>query len=168
MAGAAGTESQDPVSQPTVYDCMLFFRAAIRPNRVHPLFELVNQGRVEIALSADVLAELRDVLTRPKLFAKYSALTTQAVDAFLGQYVQCARWIDPVPEHYTLLRDPKDSKYINLAIEASARYLVSDDNDLLELMAPASAVGQDFRTRYPAIEIVSPADFLSIVGSAPP
>lgn len=147
---------------------MLFFRAALRPGNIHPLFDLVDQGRVEIALSPDVLAEVRDVLTRPKLTAKYPALTTQAVDAFLAQYLRLARWIDSVPEHYTLLRDPKDSKYLNLAIEASAPYVVSDDNDLLDLMAPKSAAGQDFRNRYSAIEIVSPGEFLAIVGAASP
>lgn len=120
MAGAPGTESQDRVSTFAVYDCMLFFRAAVRPSSVHPLFELIDQGNVEIALSPDVLAEVRDVLTRPKLVAKYPALTTEAVDAFLAQYLRLARWIDNVPEHYSLVRDPKDSNYLNLAIEAAA------------------------------------------------
>jgi hypothetical protein len=68
-----------------VYDCMLFFRAASRPQRVQPLFELVDQARVTLCLSAEVVAEIRDVLTRPKLLAKYPALTTQAVDSFVAR-----------------------------------------------------------------------------------
>ena len=62
-----------------------------------------------------------------------------------------------------MLRDLKDSKYINLAIEAAAPYLVSDDKDLLDLMDPASVAGQDFRSRYPSVHVVSPSTFLSIV-----
>jgi len=79
---------------------MLFFRAASRPHRVQALFEFIDRGQVEVCLSADVLAEIRDVLTRPKLLAKYPALTEGAVDYFLGHYVGRARWIDGVPEHY--------------------------------------------------------------------
>lgn len=151
-----------------VYDCMLFFRAASRPSRVHSLFEVVDQGRVVIALGPDVLAEIRDVLTRPKLIARYPALTSQAVDAFLAQRLSLARWINDIPEHYTLVRDPKDSKYLNLAIEANAPYVVTTDLDLLDLMTPASAAGQDFRSRYGAIEIVDPPTFLAIVAAASP
>jgi putative PIN family toxin of toxin-antitoxin system len=147
---------------------MLFFRAASRPSRVHPLFELVEQGRVVIALSPDVLSKIRDVLTRPKLVARYPALTTQAVDAFVAEYLRLAKWIDNVPEHYTLLRDPKDSKYLDLAIEANVPYVVTADLDLLDLMDPGSLAGQDFRCRFPTVQIVTPATFLAIVAAASP
>jgi hypothetical protein len=70
-AGTKGTESQDRVSTLAVYDCMLFFRAAARPRLARPLFDFVHGGQVTLCLSPDVLAEIRDVLTRPKLIAKY-------------------------------------------------------------------------------------------------
>ena len=149
-----------------VYDCMLFFRAASRPHRVQPLFELVDQGRVTICLSADVSAEIRDVLTRPKLLAKYPALTTEAVDSLLAHYTRLAHWIGAVPEHYVLTRDPKDSKYLNLAIEAKAPYVVTADLDLLDLTRPNSPAGQDFRGRYPAVQVLTPSEFLAIVSAA--
>ncbi len=147
---------------------MLFFRAASRPHRVRPLFQLVDRGEVVISLSADVLAEIRDVLSRPRLAAKFPALTPQAVDAFLAQYLRVARWADAVPEHYVLVRDPKDSKYLNLAIEMNVPYVVTDDKDMLDLMDPASAAGQDFRTRYPAIRVITPAEFLAVARAATP
>src|SRR5688572_20920385 len=137
MAGTTGTESHHGVSIVAVYDCMLFFRAASRPHRVQPLFELVDNGRVTICLSTDVLAEIRDVLTRPRLLTKYPTLTRQAVDNFLAHYARLANWTENVPEHYVLIRDPKDSKYLNLAIETNTPYVVTDDHDLLELMEPA-------------------------------
>ena len=88
-----------------VYDCMLFFRAAARPRLARPLFDFVHGGQVTLCLSPDVLAEIRDVLTRPKLVAKYPALTKQAVDAFLARHMRMATWINDVPEHYVLARD---------------------------------------------------------------
>ncbi len=63
---------------------MLFFRVVSRPAQVRPVFDLVQNGSVTLCFSAEVLAEIRDVLTRPKLVAKYPALTPEAVDAFLA------------------------------------------------------------------------------------
>jgi predicted nucleic acid-binding protein len=100
--------------------------------------------------------------------AKYPALTLEAVDRFLGHYVGRARWIDKVPEHYVLVRDPKDSKYLNLAIESSSQYLVTTDLDLLDLTEPASAAGQNFRSQFPTVQVVTPAAFLAIIAQSSP
>lgn len=151
-----------------VYDCMLFFRAAARPRLARPLFDLVHQGRVTLCLGPDVLAEIRDVLTRPKLIAKYPALTKVAVDAFLAQHLRMATWVNDVPQHYVLARDPNDSKYLNLAITAGASFVVTSDLDLLDLMEPQSAAGVDFRTRFPAVRVVSQAAFEALVAGAGP
>lgn len=146
-----------------VYDCMLFFRAAARPRLARPLFDLVAQAKVKLCLSPEVLAEIRDVLTRPKLLNKYPALNQAAVDAFLTWHLQMAHWVNNVPEHYVLARDPKDSKYLNLAITAGAAYVVTDDFDLLDLMEVESEAGRDFRARFPNIRIINPAAFEAIV-----
>jgi len=53
-----------------VYDCMLFFRAAARPRLARPHFDFVHTGQVTLYLGPDVLAEISDVLARPKLIAK--------------------------------------------------------------------------------------------------
>jgi hypothetical protein len=73
-----------------VYDCMLFFRAASRPQRVQPLFELVDQAHVTLCLSAEVVAEIRDVLIRPKLLTgpdfrrRFAVLQIVTPPAFLA------------------------------------------------------------------------------------
>ena len=43
--------------------------------------------------------------------------------------------VDEVPRIYAPERDRKDEPYLNLALEARARYLVSRDRDLLDLMS---------------------------------
>jgi hypothetical protein len=57
---------------------------------------------------------------------------------------------------------------VNLAIEAGSPYLVTTDLDLLDLMEPASAAGQDFRSRFPAVQIVKPPAFLAVIAQASP
>lgn len=56
---------------------------------------------------------------------------------------------------FNLKRDPKDEPYLNLALAAGARYLVTRDHDLLDLMND-----EDFRRRYPDLIILDPAAFL--------
>jgi uncharacterized protein len=79
-----------------------------------------------------------------------------------------ATWINDVPEHYVLARDPCDSIYLNLAITAGAPYVVTTDLDLLELMEPQSAAGIDFRNRFPAMQVVTPTDFETRIHNAAP
>lgn len=146
-----------------VYDCMLFLRAALRPERVEPLFDFVANGKVTLCMSPDVLDEVRDVLNRPKLQQKFPALTAKVTDAFLAEVLCTAKWFPRLPEHYALLRDPKDSKYLNLAITAGAHYLVTTDLDLLDLMRPASDEGRNFRERYATIEVIEPREFIPLV-----
>jgi predicted nucleic acid-binding protein len=52
-------------------------------------------------------------------------------------------------------RDPDDEPYVNLAVAAGARYLVTRDKDLLDLMEDA-----DFRRRFATLAILDPAAFL--------
>lgn len=147
---------------------MLFFRAAARPRLARPLFDFVHTGQVTLCLGPDVLAEIRDVLTRPKLVAKYPALKKEAVDAFLAQHLRMSTWISDVPEHYVLVRDPDDSKYLNLAITAGAPYVVTDDLDLLDLMDLQTPAAVDFQARFPGVEILTPLAFEAIISLAAP
>ena len=105
----------DPVR--AVYDCMIFLQAAARPDRVHGTFRLVREGRVTLCVSAAVIDEVRDVLTRPEVRAKFPALTPEHVDAFLSDLLTAADLTDHVPTLFTLPRDPKDEPYLNLAIQ---------------------------------------------------
>jgi putative PIN family toxin of toxin-antitoxin system len=140
---------------------MLFLQGAARPaGPAAACLRLAEAGHVELYLSADVLAEIRDVLTRPKLQKKFPALTPQAVDAFLGRVTQHAVVLADVPATVTLTRDPKDEKYLNLAVAAGARYLVSRDKDLLDLGSSGPPEAQAFRTSHPTIVILDPVEFL--------
>lgn len=161
MAGSRSQEERLIV----VYDCMIFLRAAAKPERGSRLFQLVHAGEVVLALSPEILAEIQDVLTRPEHQARFPAMTPAAVNAFLERLLQTARLFPAVREHYLLERDPKDSKYINLAIEAGASHLVTWDKDLLELRDPTRQMAQAFRQLYPALEIVTGEEF---IGGFPP
>ena len=140
-----------------VFDCMIFLQAAM--NDRGPAFacvSLVEAGQVAMYVSPPILAEVRDVLTRPKIQTKFPHLTPVRVDIFLQKIAALSTVVNDVLESGLMIRDPNDLPYLNLAIAGNVDYLVSRDNDLLDLMNDPAFVGQ-----YPRLRIVDPVAFLA-------
>ena len=142
-----------------VFDCMVFLQGAGRPaGPARACFRLVDEDRVTLCLSAEVIAEVRDVLTRPKTQRKFPLLSPEWVETFVQNAESKAVVLSEVPKAFTLERDPKDEPYLNLAFAAGAHYLVSRDKDLLDLMND-----EGFRQRWPDLTILDPVAFLQAV-----
>ena len=94
-----------------------------------------------LLVSQATIDELITVLQKPKI-QKY--INNEDVASFLYAYKEVAEWI-PILEHITVCRDPKDDKFLALAVNGYATTIVSGDQDLLIL--------HPFRT----IEIAPPA-----------
>lgn len=142
-----------------VFDCMVFLQGAGRPNGpAGACLRLIDEGKVTLCVSTDILAEARDVLTRPKTQKRFPSLTPDWVTKFVQDIERKAALVGEVPKVFSLARDPKDEPYLNLAIATASRYLVSRDKDLLDLMNDS-----DFRTRYPALTILDAVAFLRAI-----
>lgn len=103
-----------------------------------------NIGR--ILASRETVSELTDVFLRKKL-DKYASLEDRI--NFLTYFDrQIILWPEPV-ETIKVCRDPKDNKYLELAVAANASCIVTGDQDLLVL--------NPFRN----IPILTSADFLA-------
>jgi putative PIN family toxin of toxin-antitoxin system len=85
--------------------------------------------RGTILISNDVLSELINVLSRSK-FDRY--ITSEIREDFLAGLMLEAE-IVPITEKITACRDPKDNKFLELAISSYADYLLTGDQDLLVL-----------------------------------
>ena len=145
-----------------VSDCMVFLQGAARSaGPARACFEIVDQGLVTLCVSPEVLAEVRDVLSRPELVKRFPALSAEWVTAFVTSVADKALVVPDVPNAFVLPRDPKDEPYINLAVATQAEFLVSRDRDLLDLMTDA-----EFRRRFPALKIVDPETFLRTIRSS--
>jgi putative PIN family toxin of toxin-antitoxin system len=104
-----------------VFDCVVLLQAAIRSKG--PAFackELLDAGRVEVFLSAEILAEVTDVLNRPELRQKFKALTPDRAAAFLHDLTGKATFLADVPHPFSYERDPDDEPYVNLAMAAGS------------------------------------------------
>jgi putative PIN family toxin of toxin-antitoxin system len=97
-----------------------------------------------ILLSLGTLTELFEVLSR-KQFRGY--IDEEDMRRFLAVLTREAQWID-VDVQITACRDPKDDKFLSLAISGQATHIVTGDADLLALHP------------FQAVRIVTPGTFL--------
>ncbi len=147
-----------------VGDCMLFLQAVLSKKSIaYKLFAHLQKNSFTLFISREILLEILDVLSRQKLREKYSQVNDESVEQFLKEVLKKAVIIKNVPATFQYPRDPKDEKYINLAIEVEADYLVSRDKDLLDLMTDISIVGKEFRQKSRPLKIVEPMEFLRIL-----
>lgn len=145
-----------------VFDCMVFLQAATNPQG--PAFaclEYVETNQVRLFLSPEILAEIRDVLSRPDTRARFPHLTLERADLFVQKLTTLSVLFTRVPDAGISLRDPRDLPYLNLAITANTDYLISRDKDLLDLMQDPT-----FLRKCPQLRIVNPVAFLGIVRPA--
>ena len=106
----------------------------------------------EVLVSADVIVELNDVLGRDK-FADY--VTEEERARFLRSLLHEA-WLVEIREKVRACRDPKDDKFLELAVNGEADCIVSGDEDLLSL--------DPFR----GIQILAPDKFLDTLSKDRP
>ena len=147
-----------------VFDCMIYLQAAARTTSpANACFVLAKEKLVELHLSLETLAEIEDVLTRSKFRNRFPTLTDEMIAAFLEDIKSYAVISKNAPAVFNFSRDPKDEKYINLAVEANADYIITRDKDLLDLMTGYTAECKDFRRRFRGLKIVNPVEFLELV-----
>lgn len=96
------------------------------PARV--VFHLLANDTILTSLSA--LQELEAVLHRPK-FDRYVALEER--EAFITKFALTAETINSM-ETVQACRDPKDDRFLEIAVNGEARVIVTGDPDLLALL----------------------------------
>lgn len=149
-----------------VFDCNVLFQALIsQRGPAWAAFDAAYEKRVALVLSQYIVDELRDVVARPHLAARF-ALTDDKIAAFLATLEGFAEKIVEVPHVFDFPRDPNDAHYVDLAVTANASLIVSRDADLLSLSDLATSDGREFAAKFPAIEILTPPQLLSRL--APP
>ncbi len=144
-----------------VFDCMIFLQGLIKETSpAVTCLELFEKGEIKLFVSDEILDEIADVLTRPKLQTKFSLLTEERANKLVETLKEKAEFIANVPQRFSYARDPKDERYINLAVEAQADYIISRDTDLLDLMIGYSEECKEFRRSFRPLKIIDPGEFL--------
>ncbi len=125
--------SESSKKRTAVVDTNLFVRGLVfKRGAPFNLLEALRHRRFTLLVSEDLTEEYRTVLSRPRFSEKYGLTAEERADFFFlierrGQRIAPA---DSLPVH---VRDVKDEKVLAAALGGGADYLVTGDEDLLEL-----------------------------------
>lgn len=112
-----------------VFDTNVLVSAALLPDSKPRLALDLAHRSGKILLSFAALAELYEVLGR-KRFRRY--IEEEDVRSFVSALTREAEWVD-ADVRITACRDPRDNKFLELAVSGNASHIITGDNDLLAL-----------------------------------
>ena len=114
---------------------------------------MFRAGHIQLYMADGQLSELNDELARSFLTDKLNVPRERITD-LLELVEATVERVDPLDSLPIPVRDPKDEVILGAAITSNADFVVSDDNDLVDL-AGDPRLGQ--------LQIVNPRQFLSSI-----
>jgi uncharacterized protein len=130
-----------------VIDTNIFISAVLSPNGAYQAFAQAVQ-KFTIVQSDETYQEIADRIYKKK-FDKY--ISNERREEFLNLIKTKSNFIQPTSQ-ITSCRDPDDNKFLELAIDSNAKFLMTGDKDLLTLKS---------QSNYQNL-IISARDFLEI------
>ena len=135
-----------------VIDTSILIRAVIKPRgTAGPILQGLRNADYQPVYSDPLLAELAEVLARPRLPAKYG-LTTEDIATVLSLILLRGEPVVPA-RRIAVCRDPNDNMVLEAAVAGQVDAIVSGDEDLLTL------------SPFEGIPVLSPAAFLRRLAS---
>jgi putative PIN family toxin of toxin-antitoxin system len=116
------------------------------------IIDLVRARTHTVCVSVALLAELAEVIARPKFAQRIHAAGLSA-SALVQDYTRLAEIVEPAPLPQPVSRDPDDDVVLATALAANALLIVSGDRDLLDLGS------------FSDIRILNAADALRVLGA---
>ena len=104
------------------------------------------QATGDLLVSDDTLSELAKVLSRPKFDKYLSAKERRKFFSLLAPLCIKVEIVQPIQA----CRDPRDDKFLELAVNGSADFILSRDSDLLSLHP------------FQGIPVISPVQYLEM------
>ena len=105
-----------------VLDTNSLIQCISRRSRYHDLWLSLLDGRNEMCVSTDILAEYAEILER-KTSAKFAELALSVI--INNPYTQ---FITPYYHFKLIAADPDDDKFVDCAVASNAKYIVTEDS----------------------------------------
>ncbi len=132
-----------------VIDTVVFVRSLINPHSRCGKIVFSHNKIYQLFVSEPIVTEILEVLHRPELTVKFRALKN--MDFFMVMEILGHAKVVEISTIGQVSRDPKDNKFLATAAETKSDYLVTEDNDLLDLR------------EYQGVKIVNTDTFLHIL-----
>ena len=132
-----------------VFDTVAFVRSLINPFSFWGKIIFGYSSKYRLFVSSQILIEILEVLKRPEIVARFKTLEGRDIQKIL-EILSSAEVVE-ISEIPQISRDPKDDKFLATAREAEADFLISADQDLLDLKS------------YQGVKIISSEAFLKIL-----
>jgi hypothetical protein len=98
-------------------------------NQYRKLDQLILSGHITFLFSDELLEEFISVALRPK-FSRF--FSKRDIEDLIDFFLEAGSMIK-IHSDINLCRDAKDNFLLNLALDGKADYLITGDNDLLDL-----------------------------------
>lgn len=115
-------------SRKIILDTNLWISFLITKNFIE-LDKLIEDKKITLIFSEELLEEFVDVVSRPK-FKKY--FSKRDIDKIFQHFDQFGK-IVTITSNLKICRDEKDNFLLNLSIDSQADFLITGDKDLLVL-----------------------------------
>ena len=134
-----------------VLDANIFVSAVLKPHSdLAKIFDLLEEDRIRLILSEDILSEIKSVLLYPKIKKRHRR-TQEEIEEFLEKTARASILTQGRIDADPMKEDPSDSKYLSAALEAKADFIVSGDHHLKDLKV------------FEGIRILDPSTFLALM-----
>lgn len=134
-----------------VVDNNVFISGLLKGKTTRPVIISFTEERFKLISSRELINELLFTLEK----AKFDRLIPKEDKIELIALIEEKARIVTTTKGIPLCRDPKDNKFIEAAIEAKAKYIVSVDNDLLEI--PPGKLS------FFNLKVLTPQEFLNLL-----
>ncbi|MEI6728989.1 MAG: putative toxin-antitoxin system toxin component, PIN family [bacterium] len=116
---------------------------------VKKLIDLKNLGKLELFCSPEIFEELTKTLQKTKI-KDLIKVKQKKVATFVAYYKYKIKFVRPSLK-IDICLDPRDNIFLELAKAIQADYLITGDNDLLDLK------------KFEVTQILKPADFVDLL-----
>ena len=127
-------------------DTNILISATINQGKPYQILRLAKEGKIIIVLSLNILEEFKEVISRPRF-----GFSNSQISDVLKHIINISEIVIPNVKINIVKKDPDDNMILEAAVSGDAKYIVSGDGDLLDLL------------EYRGIKILKAAEFLRII-----
>jgi putative PIN family toxin of toxin-antitoxin system len=118
------------------------------------ILELISKDKFKIVVSYSILEEYERIINSSEILDRTTLIQQARVNS-LNQILQNAIVVEPQQNVKIVIDDKDDNKFIDVAIEGLANYIITQDKHLLKIK------------EYKGIKIITPEEFYEMVKDTP-